>query len=56
VLNGTRTKYAKIKTLEGEMIAYKGDYIIRGVKGEVYPCKAEIFEMTYERVMEDEHL
>ena len=54
VLNGTRTKHVKIKTLEGEMIAYKGDYIIRGVKGEIYPCKAEIFEMTYERVSEND--
>ena len=37
----------KIKTLEGTMIAAPGDYIIRGVKGEIYPCKPEIFEMTY---------
>jgi len=38
----------KISTLEGEMTASKGDYIIRGVKGEFYPCKPDIFEMTYE--------
>ena len=38
----------KIPTLEGEMIASIGDYIIRGVKGEFYPCKPDIFEMTYE--------
>lgn len=38
----------KIKTLEGEMTAEPGDMIIRGVKGELYPCKADIFEMTYE--------
>ena len=38
----------KIKTLEGTMIAAPGDYIIRGVKGEIYPCKPEIFEMSYE--------
>ena len=37
----------KIKTLEGTMIAAPGDYIIRGVKGEIYPCKPDIFEMTY---------
>jgi len=37
-----------IKTLEGDMIASKGDYIIRGVKGEYYPCKPDIFEMTYD--------
>jgi len=38
-----------IDTLEGSMVATKGDYIIRGVKGEIYPCKPDIFEMTYER-------
>ncbi len=37
-----------IETLEGIMIARVGDYIIRGIKGEVYPCKPDIFEMTYE--------
>lgn len=40
----------KIPTLEGIMIVSKGDYIIRGVKGEYYPCKPDIFEMTYEKV------
>jgi hypothetical protein len=40
----------KIPTLEGEMIASIGDYIIRGVQGEYYPCKPDIFEMTYEAV------
>lgn len=40
----------KIITLEGTMEAYPGDYIIKGVKGEFYPCKPEIFLMTYERV------
>jgi len=39
----------KIPTLEGVMIASKGDYVIRGIKGEYYPCKPDIFEMTYER-------
>lgn len=39
-----------IKTLEGEHIASKGDYIIKGVKGEFYPCKPDIFEQTYEKV------
>ena len=38
----------EIKTLEGVMIANVGDYIIRGVNGEVYPCKPDIFEKTYE--------
>lgn len=37
-----------IQTLEGAMIARPGDYIIRGVEGEVYPCKSSIFEATYE--------
>jgi len=39
-----------IKTLEGEMKANKGDFIIRGVNGEFYPCKPDIFEKTYEVV------
>ena len=38
----------KIFTLEGKMLANVGDYIIKGVKGEFYPCKPDIFEMTYE--------
>lgn len=36
-----------IKTLEGEMMADFGDYIIKGVKGEFYPCKPDIFKLTY---------
>lgn len=39
-----------IPTLEGDHIAKVGDYIIKGVKGEFYPCKPDIFEMTYEAV------
>ncbi len=39
-----------IKTLEGTMRANRGDYIIKGVKGEVYPCKPDIFHETYEKV------
>jgi len=39
-----------ITTLEGEMRADCGDWIIRGVKGEFYPCKPDIFEATYEPV------
>jgi hypothetical protein len=39
-----------IKTLEGVMAACPGDWIIKGVKGEIYPCKPEIFEATYEAV------
>jgi len=41
-----------IQTLEGEMTVTPGDWIITGVKGEHYPCKADIFEMTYEPVEE----
>ncbi len=37
-----------IRTLEGEMIARSGDWVIRGVKGELHPCKPDIFEETYE--------
>ena len=36
-----------IKTLEGDIQARKGDWIIRGVNGEIYPCKPDIFEKTY---------
>lgn len=38
----------KIATLEGVMTAASGDWIIRGVKGEIYPCKPDIFAATYE--------
>jgi hypothetical protein len=42
-----------IYTLEGVMIGFPGDWIIRGVKGELYPCKPDIFDATYEAVIED---
>ena len=42
----------KIETLEGLMIATEVDYIIKGVQGEFYPCKPEIFKETYEKVEE----
>lgn len=45
---GTPSVTLKIRTLEGTMTANKGDWIIRGVKGELYPCKPDIFEATYE--------
>jgi hypothetical protein len=41
-----------IPTLEGVMNANPGDYIIKGIKGEFYPCKSDIFEATYEKVVE----
>lgn len=53
-IKGTKLPISKrcidIQTLEGEMRANIGDWIIKGVKGEFYPCKPDIFEATYERV------
>lgn len=46
--------YCDIETVEGVHIATEGDYIIKGVKGEFYPCKPDIFEQTYEIVIDDE--
>ena len=43
-----------IRTLEGEMKAQPGDWIIRGIAGEVYPCKPDIFEATYESAPQPE--
>lgn len=45
-----QTKQLKIYTLEGEHIADNGDFIIKGIKDEFYPCKPDIFELTYEKV------
>jgi hypothetical protein len=45
---GTHSFY--ILTLEGKMKAENGDWIIKGVNGEFYPCKPDIFEKTYEKV------
>lgn len=39
-----------IKTLEGNHIVTEGDYIIKGVQGEFYPCKPDIFDQTYEAI------
>ena len=57
ILHGTSSGFdhipdtnADIHTLEGWHHANYGDYIIRGVKGELYPCKPDIFDMTYEAV------
>lgn len=41
-------KYVQIETLEGTMIGNVGDWIIKGIQGEFYPCKDEIFKATYE--------
>lgn len=52
VANGTVTRphghALLVHTLEGVMTAYVGDWIIRGIKGELYPCRADIFAATYE--------
>ncbi len=42
----------QIITLEGEHTCSVGDYVIKGIKGEFYPCKPDVFEMTYEKVDE----
>ena len=47
---GGDVPYYTIETLEGKMKANQGDYIIQGVKGEIYPCKPDIFEATYDVV------
>lgn len=47
VVSGDQT-HLLISTLEGEMRADRGDWIIRGVAGEVYPCKPDIFKKTYD--------
>lgn len=48
--NGLKT--IELETLEGTMIASEGDYIIKGIKGEFYPCKPHIFEESYEEIKE----
>lgn len=40
----------RVKTAEGSMIGNMGDWIIKGIKGELYPCRMDIFEATYEKV------
>jgi len=45
-----------IETLEGNHIASKGDWIIKGVKGEFYPCKPDIFQMTYTPINDKEEM
>ena len=45
-----------IPTLEGQMICSYGDWIIKGIKGEVYPCKPDVFEKTYEGVVNEQCL
>ena len=48
--------YHFIRTLEGDMEISWNDYIIKGVKGEFYPCKPDIFELTYDKIKFEGHL
>ena len=50
ILSCTPGERIEIKTLEGPLTARAGDYIIKGIKGEFYPCKPDIFEATYDQV------
>lgn len=45
-----QNEYCTICTLEGDMRGNRGDYIIKGLRGELYPCKLDIFEKSYEKV------
>lgn len=49
---GKPRTFMKIKTSEGDMPVSKGDYIIKGMSGEFYPCSPDIFKATYEEVKE----
>ena len=52
LVNGNFDKVLGVYSLEGIMWASVGDYIIKGIKGEFYPCKPDIFKETYEEVKE----
>ena len=55
IIEAYRTdKEVVIHTLEGDLTAQPGDYIITGIAGERYPCRADIFEETSEEVKEDD--
>lgn len=43
--------FMQVKTLEGDMQVEVGDFVIKGIKGEFYPCKPDIFDSTYEEVV-----
>jgi hypothetical protein len=51
ITSSGKAKDLVVSTLEGDMSASVGDYIIKGVKGEFYPCREDIFDMTYETVI-----
>lgn len=48
----TGLRSIEIRTLEGVMTANEGDYVIKGIKGEIYPCKEDVFNLTYEEFYE----
>ena len=50
IRDGRKIVELRLATLEGEMTAQRGDWIIQGIKGEVYPCKPDIFAATYDPV------
>ena len=52
-IEGTGDGTLSINTLEGEMLVNFGDWIIQGVSGEIYPCKPDIFALTYEEVIDE---
>lgn len=52
ILSRDEDKTIRIRTLEGVMKANVGDFIIKGVQGELYPCKADIFKATYDEVLD----
>ncbi|MBR8733142.1 hypothetical protein IX329_000715 [Fusobacterium necrophorum] len=45
-------RYLTIRTLEGNLLVGYGSYILKGIQGEIYPCEKEIFEETYEEILE----
>ncbi len=47
-LDATKARDLRVQTLEGPMKVSEGDWIITGIKGETYPCKDDIFRLTYE--------
>jgi len=51
ITSSGKSKDLIVSTLEGDMSAAVGDYIIKGVKGEFYPCREDIFDLTYETVI-----
>jgi hypothetical protein len=54
-VSGDRAGTCIIETLEGRMLANVGDWIIKGVQGEFYPCRKDIFEQTYEPAWAGSH-